>query len=121
MLGIHSGGGPLGQILGTFWEAKVHGENGATAGRLKIVKEIIKELNLDRKIFEKKELTDNGTVVSTGRLIHPYTKDYFSTVNAISGYQKQFFSASGGAARRKAYKEYMDAKKDSQEILDIRK
>lgn len=121
MMGIHSGGGPLGQIFGTFWEAKVHGENGATAGRLKIVKEIVKELNLDTKFFEKKEITDNGSIVSTGRLIHPYTKDYFSTVNAISGYQKQFFSTSGGAARRKAYKEYMNAKKDSQEILDIRK
>ena len=51
------------------------GKNGATAGRLKIVKEIVN--NLDRKIFEKKELTDNGSIVSTGRLIHPYTKRLF--------------------------------------------
>ena len=34
MMGIHSGGGP-GQIFGTFWEAKVHGEKWSHSWKTK--------------------------------------------------------------------------------------
>ena len=77
MLGIHSGGGPLGQILGTYFESMIARERASTASKVKRLKEIVQLYKIDPKSFEKHIISDNGTSVPTGRLIHPYSSNYF--------------------------------------------
>ncbi len=120
MLGIHSGGGPLGQILGIMWEGRVHYENGLTGGKQARLRRLFNKHTIDPKSFEKHIISDKGIRIPTGRLLHPYSNSYFKTASEIYALLRKF-QTSDFKKKRAVYKTYMQTKRSHQEVIDITK
>lgn len=119
-LGIFSGGGVLGQLLGTFHESTIYQEQAYTAPKMEKLKDLCNKFKIDPSSFIHYFTSEKGVKVSTGRLIHPYSEEYFKNLKYIEK-AKKLFNQSLFQNKTIPYEKYMKAIKSSQEVIDIRK